>query len=233
MAEAMLLALAAGSALAADQTILGKSLTVKNPATPDRRKVSVQAKEVGSPNAIVGNPTTTGGTLTIGVNGANPSMQTFLLPQGVSIQGKPFWKAVGANGYKYKDSKGEQSAVKTVLIKKTPSGTFAIKAIVAGKLDGSTVIVPPNPGTDGCAVLTISAGDAYHMKFGNDGLVKNVGSRLFKVRKPQTEGLCFGVVTTTTTTSPTSFGTTSTTTSTLPYGSPSLVFMETFGGILD
>jgi hypothetical protein len=232
MAEAMLVALAAGSALATDQTILGKSLTVKNPATPDRRKVSVQAKEVGSPDSIVGNPTTTGGTLTIGVNGANPSMQTFLLPQGVSVQGKPFWKAVGSNGYKYKDSKGEQSAVKTVLIKKTPSGTLAIKAIVAGKL-GLTVIVPPNPGTDGCATLTITGGDTYHMKYGNDGLVKNTGSRLFKVRKPQTEGLCFGVVTTTTTTTLTSFGTTSTTTSTLPYGSPSLVFMDTILGILD
>jgi hypothetical protein len=220
--------------LAADQTILGKSLTVKNPATPDRRKVSVLAKEIGSPNAIVGNPTTSGGgaTLTISVNGASPSSQTFVLPQGLNVQGKPFWKTVGVNGYKYKDSKGEQTAVKTVLIKKAPSGTFSIKAVVAGKLDGSTVIVPPNPGTDGCAVLTIVAGDAYHMRYGNDGLVKNSGSRLFKVRKPQSEGLCSGVTTTTTTTM-TTLGSTSTTTSTLPYGSPSLAFMERTLGILD
>lgn len=233
MAEAVLVALSAATALAADQTILGKSLTVKNPATPDRRKVSVQAKEAGSPNAIVGNPTTTGAMLTISLNGANPSTQTFVLPQGVSAQGKPFWKAVGANGYKYKDPKGEQTPVKTVLVKKTPSGTFAIKAIVAGKLDGGTILVPPNPGTDGCATLSITGGDTYHLKYGNDGLVKNTGSRLFKVRKPQTEGFCSGVVTTTTTSTLTSFGTTSTTTSTLPYGSPSLVFMESMRGLLD
>ena len=233
MAEAVLVALSAGTALAADQTIFGKSLTVKNPATPDRRKVSIQAKEAGSPNVIVGNPTATGATLTVSLNGANPSTQTFLLPQGVSVQGKPFWKAVGADGYKYKDSKGEQSTVKTLLIKKTPGGTFAIKAIVAGKLDGGTHLVPPDPGTDGCATLSITGGDTYHMKYGNDGLVQNTGSRLFKVKKPQTEGFCSGVVTTTTTSTLTSFGTTSTTTSTLPFGSPSLVFMETMRGLLD
>jgi hypothetical protein len=38
---------------AADQTVLGKQLVVKNPSTPDRRKVVVKAMEPGSPDTVV------------------------------------------------------------------------------------------------------------------------------------------------------------------------------------
>src|SRR5262245_25877948 len=88
-----LFALAVGGVYAADQTILGKSLTVKNPSTPDRRKVVVAGKEVGSPNSIVGDPTglTGSATLTISVSGGSPSSQAFVLDQGVSSTGKQFW----------------------------------------------------------------------------------------------------------------------------------------------
>jgi hypothetical protein len=217
----------AGGALAADQTILGKSLSVKNPSTPDRRKVVVVGKEPGSPNTLVGNPTVNGATLTVVANGGTPTSQTFLVPQGISATGKPFWSAIGTTGYKYKDSKGEQGPVKTILLKRAPSGNFTVKAVVQGKLDGGTTIVPPNPGTDGCVVVAIGLGDAYHLRFGNDSIVKNSGTKLFKAKKPQSEGLCGGVTTTTTTST-----STSTTTTTL-YGSPSRAFLETVLGLLD
>jgi hypothetical protein len=105
----------AGQAPAADQTVLGKSLTVKNPSTPDRRKVVVSGKEPGSTSTLVGDPTADGGALTVTANGGAPTSQTFALPQGVSASGKP-------------------------------SRTFTLKAVVQGKLDGGTVIVPPRPG---------------------------------------------------------------------------------------
>jgi hypothetical protein len=56
---------AAGLAYAADQTILGSQLLVKNPSTAAKRKVVGKGKEVGSPNTIVGNPTGPGGVLVV------------------------------------------------------------------------------------------------------------------------------------------------------------------------
>src|SRR5262249_28951972 len=179
-----------------DETILGKSFLVKNPDGPDRRKIVVVARESGSPNAIVGDPTVVGATLTIIANGNNSTSQTFNLNQGTSTTGKPFWSAVGTTGCKYKHSKGDQTAVRQVLIKKSPSGTFSLKAKIAGKLDGGTSVLPPNPGTDGCAELAIIGGDAYHVKYGTDSIIKNNADKLFRAKRPQTEGTC---VTTTTT----------------------------------
>ena len=147
-----LLVFAAGLAYAADQTILGSSLTVKNPSTPDKRKVTGKGKEKGSPNTIVGNPTTLGGTLTVSVgtgliNSSFTSAQTFPLPQGTSgITGKQFWSGDAVKGFKYKDPKGENGAVKSAQIKKTPSGNFSIKVVANGKL-GVLLVTPPNPGT--------------------------------------------------------------------------------------
>ena len=88
-----LLVFGAGLAYAADQTILGNTFLVKNPSTAAKRKVIGKAKEPGSPNTIVGNPTVTGGTLVITASGGTPSAQPFALPQGTSITGKPFWKS--------------------------------------------------------------------------------------------------------------------------------------------
>src|SRR2546430_12164037 len=39
---------------AADHTVLGSKLVVKNPGAPEQRKISVKAKEAGSDDAIVG-----------------------------------------------------------------------------------------------------------------------------------------------------------------------------------
>jgi hypothetical protein len=88
--------LLAGAAYTGDQTILGKSITVKNKSgDPAKRKVKGNAKEKSSPNTLVGNPTLAGGAggaiLTILANGGTPSVQSFVLNQGTSSTGKPFW----------------------------------------------------------------------------------------------------------------------------------------------
>jgi len=193
---------------AADQLILGNQLQVKNPSTPEKRKVVAKAKEVGSADAIVGNPTSGGATLQIRANGDNPSSQTYTLPSGISgITGKPFWSGDAVKGYKYKDSKGENGPVKVAQIKKSGSGTFQIKAVITGKFQPVTVL-PPDDGTDGCVLLTLAGGDSYSVLFA-DGIITNKGPKEFKVKKPTQLGTC--VTTTTSTTTTTSSSTTTTT----------------------
>ena len=155
-----LIILGASLAYAADQQILGNSLTVKNPSTVDKRKITGKGKEKGSPNTIVGNPVLLGGSVTISAGGGTPSAQVFALPQGTSgITGKAFWSGDAIKGFKYKDSKGENGAVKSAQIKKTASGNFTIKAVLSGKL-GVILVLPPNPGTSSCAALIITGGDS-------------------------------------------------------------------------
>jgi hypothetical protein len=220
------------AAHAADQTILGNQFQTKNPSTPDKRKVVVKAKEKLSPNTIVGNPTATGASLSLSAGGGTPSTQTILLPQGVSgITGKPFWSGDAVKGFKYKDSKGEQSAVKSAQIKKTASGNFTIKAVLSGKL-GTILVTPPNPGTNACAALIITGGDSYSVAFlAGDGIVTNKGTTLYKHKKVTLQGSCI-VAPPTTTTSTTITPTTTTSTTTL-YGSPSRAFIDRVLGLLD
>lgn len=59
------LLLGATLAYAADQAILGNQLLVKNPSTPDKRKVTAEAKEKASANTLVGDPTIGGATRTV------------------------------------------------------------------------------------------------------------------------------------------------------------------------
>jgi hypothetical protein len=203
----------AGWANAADQTILGRSLIVKNPGSPSKRKVTEAAKEVDSSATIVGNPTLPGSAggailgsaggallgsaggavLTVIADGDHPTTQFFALKQGKSSTGKPFWRVSGPagstipTGFKYKDPDGKQGPVKVVLIKKTTSGVFSIKAVIRGK-NGTLNVVPPNLGTDGFVTLFLAHGDRYCVKYGADGDVINDGDRLFKVRRPSIEG---------------------------------------------
>jgi hypothetical protein len=172
---------------AADQTILGRQLVVKNPSTPDRRQLVVKATEDGSPNTIVGDPSISGATLSITVNGATPSDQIFRLPPGIAITGKPFWSFDAKKGFRYKDAKGENGPVKVAQIKKS-GGVFQIKAVAVGHL-GAITVLPPNPGTGGCVGLRIDNGDTYYVRFA-DGQVTNDGAQQFKVLNPVTEGTC-------------------------------------------
>lgn len=191
---------------AADQAVLGNALILKNPSTADKRRVTVKAKETATDNTLVGDPVTGGATVTITAHGATPSSETYALPAGASPTTlKPFWSGDAAKGFKYSDAKGENGPVKSALIK-VASGVFQIKVVVSGKL-GPVGVVPPNPGSDGCALFTIGAGDSYSVRFA-DGKVTDKGTALFKVARPTSQGSCLPPTTTTTSSS--------TTTSTLP-----------------
>jgi hypothetical protein len=226
-----MLAVAGSLALAADQTILGRVLTVKNPGDPIKRKIVGVGKEKASPNTIVGNPTTIGptggGIVRVIANGGSSSDQSFALPQGTSSSGKPFWVATGSTGYKYRDSKGDQGPVKGVTIKRSGSGNFLIKVTLSGR-NGAVNVTPPNPGTSGFVTLEIGqvAGERYCVQYGPESQIKNNGTKLFRAKKPLNQG-CPGAATTTTTTP------TSTTTTTTIYGSPSRAFLSVAADLLD
>src|SRR5262245_15531833 len=253
------IAFAAGLAYAADQTILGKSLTVKNPTGDNaQRFIKGSGKEKGSSGTLTGDPTlsgTAGGAfLDIFANGTHPSQQRFPLPQGTSSTGKPFWTKAGspAIAFKYKDAKGDQGPVKSLIIKKTANGLFSIKAKLTGK-NGTIDVKPPDSGTDGCLALkigmgSVATGDRYSVQFGPESKIKNADGKVFSAKKPKNEGVCptvtpttttttttTGATTTTTSTSTTTThaSTTSTTSTTLPYGSPSRAFLEKVESLLD
>ena len=205
------------AARAADQTVLGNQLVVKNPSTAEKRKITVKAKESATDDTIVGDPVTGGATVTITANGANPTEETYALPAGTSPSTqKPFWSGDALKGFKYRDAKGENGPVKVAQLKLT-GGVFQIKVVVDGKL-APVAIVPPAPGSDGCALLTIGGGDSYSVQFAT-GTLTNQGSVLFKIVKPTSQGSC---VSTTTTTTSSSSSTSSTTSTTLgfPYVTP-------------
>jgi hypothetical protein len=177
-------------AYAADQTILGTQLVVKNPSTPDKRSLTGNAKETASSNTLVGDPTVGGATLTVSAEGTTPSQQVFALPQGTSTKGKLFWSGEPTKGFKYKDADGENGAVKQAQIKKSPKGVFTIKFKATGKI-GTVSVLPPNDGDGGCILLALSGGDSYNVRFApGDGEVSNKGATLFKVKKPTSEGTC-------------------------------------------
>lgn len=223
--------LVGGIAYTADQTILGKVLTLRDrPGHPNQRRITTSGKEKGSPNTLVGTPTSGGAILSVQANGANPTSQSFTLPAAG-------WVASGSSGFKYKDSSGLYSAVKRAQIKLTPSGTFTIKAIANGN-NGPVNVVPPNPGTDGCVSLAIGGGDTYHVLFGPGSQTRNKGPNFFQAKRPPAQGVCPAIVTTTTTIATTSTTiatttTTSTTTSTTIYGSPSRAFLASPADLLD
>jgi hypothetical protein len=200
-------------ARAAEQTVRGTTLIVKDPGTDAKRKITVKAKEAASDNTLVGDPTVNGASVTITATGATPTSQTFTLPAGTSaMTGKQFWSGDAVKEFKYKDGKGENGAVNTAQIK-LKGGTFQIKVSINGK-GGPVDVVPPNPGSAGCAFLAIGGGDAYSVQFAA-GQVTNKGAGLFKVAKPTGEGSCAPTTTTTTTTT-----STTTTTLGLPFITP-------------
>src|SRR5262249_24763402 len=171
---------------AADQTVLGKALIVNDPGTATKRKVTVAAKETKSDNTLVGSPTTDGATIVLAADAAPSSSQTFTLPAGVSpTTQKHFWTGEWVKGFKYKDGKGENGPVKSALVK-LKGGTFQIKVTVDGK-GGPVDVVPPNPGSAGCAFLTIGGGGRDSIQF-STGQGTNNGARPLKVEKTITPG---------------------------------------------
>ena len=52
------------------------------------------------------------------------------------------------------------------------------------------VVVPPNPGTDGCVGLRLADGDRYSVAFGPTSAITNDGTLSFSAKKPLAEGVC-------------------------------------------
>ena len=203
---ALLSMILAGWAHAADQMILGRSFLVKNPGSPDRRTVTAAARVVDSSATIVGDPTIAGSPggamlgspggailgsaggaiLHVIANGDHTTSQFFGLKQGKSPStGKPFWRETsGADGFKYKDPKGDQGPVKAVTIKKNTAGVFVMKVVIRSK-GGPINVMPPNLGTDGFITLQLGHGDRYCVSYVN-GTVVHDGDHLFKVRRGTT-----------------------------------------------
>jgi len=223
--SAGMVGLLAAPAHPADQTILGKSFSVKaKPGDASKTNVDGSAGEKRSDNTVVGDPTAAGSAggaiLTVFANGGTPTMQTFVLDQGMTGKGKPFWSGSADKGFSYQDPTGEQGAVTSVSIKKSPSGMFSIKASIAGK-NGPVSIVPPDPGTDACFALQLgvdgTSGDRYDVLFGPGSKLTNNDGKLFKAMKPPAEGVCpFGPTTTTTTAAPTTTTSSTSTTTAAP-----------------
>lgn len=184
---------------AADQTLLGRQFVLKNPSTPEKRKITLKAKEFGTDNSIVGDPVANGATLTVTATGGTPTSQTYDLPAGTSTAtGKPLWVGDPIKGFEYEDPKGEHGAVKTAQIKRQ-GAVFRVKIAISGEL-GAVTVVPPNPGTTGCVLLAIAGGDSYSVSFAG-GRVTDGGATLFKIVKPLSQGSCVTTTTSTTTTS--------------------------------
>ena len=131
---------------------------MKNPSTADKRKILGKAKELGSPNTIVGNPT---GRRRHAdrpqPTAAPPPTQTFTLPQGISgMTGKSFWSGDAVGGFKYKDAKGENSAVKSVLIRKNAiRRVFLIKVVVSRQDRNAVGRSARIPAPRGCVALVL------------------------------------------------------------------------------
>lgn len=181
-------ALGATSAWAADQTILGRQLVVRDPRSddPSRRTVIAVAKDTAGTATLVGDPTAGGARLELIANGTQASAQVFPLPQGTAANGKPFWTATGPSSYRYKDIDGEQGPVRLVRVSRGRNGTFRVTAkLTAGPWPFD--IVPPDAGTDGFLTISISGGDRYCVQFGSDGPNVNRGARLWKAKQVAAE----------------------------------------------
>jgi hypothetical protein len=177
LGSALLLTALAGDGWAAEQSVITKLLLVKDPpAGPAARKILWKVKEQGNPDlSVVGDPTADGARLRIRLQPSNhcsvpPCVdgggdQCFDLPASG-------WSPIGTIGFKYKDPQLANGAVKVASIKRTPSGTFLIKAILQGA--GIDLFLEDEIGFYGLN-LALGGGDEYQTGSGgaepnpNDG----------------------------------------------------------------
>ena len=184
----VLLALAP-PAWAGDQPVRGKSFAVADsvPSDPARRKLDVAAREKPATSTVSGDPRTPGNSngaaLQISIDGTTPSTQTFMLPAGTSLRGRPFWRSIPPDGFQYGDPDGERGPVRKLRIVRSAGGTFEISAKLRGS-DGGLELVPPNAGTEATMLLTLGSGDRYCVRFGSDASVARNDARGFQLRKP-------------------------------------------------
>ncbi len=191
-----LLTLAGGmlaiSAAAADQAILGRGLLVKDPVVDDatRRKLIASARESDSPDVIEGDPTLQGGgggaLLSIDLRGDTPSRQSFPLPQGLSSRGKPFWEATRTDGFRYRDPKGENGPVRSLVVRKNRNA-FLLKATILGR-NGPVELAPPNLGNEAFLTLQLTGGDRLCVQFGAESTATRNDAQVWRLAKVVDEG---------------------------------------------
>jgi len=183
---AALVALAAGRAAAAEQKVLGKRLLVRDPhGTEARRSVTIVGRETATDiPAIVGDPVTSGATLRIGVDGGSAGASFLLYPSG--------WTAT-TTGYRYAGPTLEGDPVRRVLLRRTTSGKFVLEIVLRGSVGTEPLeLVPPAPGSDAVAVLTLGGGDTYCVAFGGaaGGQVVTNTATAWRVRDAVAEPSC-------------------------------------------
>lgn len=179
--------------LAADQTLLGKSLVVKSPPAGDAgvRKLVAKAAEPPGPATLSGDPTTpsgsSGAVLQIALEGATPSRETYVLGQGTALDGRPFWRTVGTTGFEYVDRFRQRGPVQKIRLRRAPNGGVRLAVKIRGAVD-DVPLAPPNPGTAATLTLALGDGDRYCVRFGPEALVRNRDERSFAVTKVTSEG---------------------------------------------
>lgn len=184
VAGVLVTVLGASGTLAADQTLAGKIILVKNNLDPGKRKVKFLAKELTSGTTVVGSPTSGGATFEIVLEPeiGTGSQQCFALPASG-------WSPIGSIGYKYKDSTGTHGPVKVASIKRTPSGTFLLKVVATGA-QGSIALQPPTRTAEADVVFRIGGGDRYCAVFGGEFL--SDAPSAFKAKDAPAPGSCAG-----------------------------------------
>ena len=186
----------ATSLFAADQTILGNKLMLRDSSggiDPTRRLVIATGRERLSPNTLVGDPTASGsgGTVALFLNGSTSPSFTAVLSQGTTPSGAAYWTGSTSAAFKYVDAKGARGPIKKVKIKRSGGGTFSVQVRMSGKY--GTLPPPPNPGTSGCISLGLGVGaaaDRYSLQFGPESEITNQPGRLFQAKRPTAEGVC-------------------------------------------
>jgi len=181
---------AVAAAHAEEHRLLGGEILVRDGGTPASRRVIVSAKELESDDTIVGDPTVAGAWLTIALDGATPTEQSFPLPSTTTGTRRPFWRAI-RDGFVYRDTANVNGAVRELRLKLTRAGTFFLKASAMDPSDPSGIVLrPPDPGTDACVQLAISGGDSYSIRFGPESRILNRGAALFVARRPLAQDPC-------------------------------------------
>ena len=173
-----------GLARAAQQTVPGKIVVVKNASNdPAGRKLLYKTSDgPASLHGLVGDPTQPPGARMKVRLGSNA--QCFAMPAGN-------WHAVGATGYRYQDIVGAYGAVTLAQVKRTRSGVFQIKVLMSGKHGAIDVV--PFQGADLDTNLSLAAGDEYCAAFGDfpgGGMVVSDGPKVYKVLDSDAPASC-------------------------------------------
>lgn len=143
-----------GVAMAADQLVPAKILLVKSPpGDASKRKITFKVKQNASAATVVGDPT---------VDGA--ALHVVLTPGGDQCFSMPAagWSLISTLGFKYKDASLTNGPVKVASIKKTPSGTFLVKAVLKGSGATTITVVPGDPSATYATNFALGGGgDSY------------------------------------------------------------------------